>query len=331
MSSNNKCPPLTFTEFIPSAVSFTEPAKNEYSKTQKIGFVRYDHPKLGQTGLVLQTPSTVLERGGIPPLNETYCKTDEQRENMKFPLNEQNKKSLLMVNKLSELDNVVTTKFAPLFFKNKISKYQYTSIVREPNLCESDEEDDEETKNKKVKKNESRMKYFKAKFDVDFKTKAMKTLFYRKLSSEESAEVGKKREQIFIKTMTEASDFVKFGSNVKLIVSVNKLWVSTTPNDSGKYTYGVGLKILQIEVESSKPTNITNSFGQDAFLSEESDDDAPTKKLDTKEEEEEEGDAEDEYEEVEVAVTDKPVQEESSDSEEVVVQTSKKTVKRASR
>ena len=311
--SNNKVPPVKIADFDPLKISYTTPTKNEkYSKSQKNGFVRYAHPTAGEINAVVQTPDISLEQYGIPGLGE-FVKSDEDREYIKIPLNLNNPKTKMLHDKFTELDLATKNKHAPAMFGSKIDKHQYIPIVRDPFLQEIESDDDEETQVKKNEKNGKKLKYMKVKLDVDYTTKKVKTLIYRRLTKEEQEKTNKKREQVHVDTMTDVADLITFNSVVKIIVMINKMWVAISPNKAKKIEYGVGLKALQIEVEPTAGiSSIKNSFGSDAFVDEESDD-VQENKLD------EEDDAE--YEEVEVEVEDAEVSEES---EEKVIKTKSK-------
>jgi hypothetical protein len=315
-------PPTKIANFDAKKVSFTKPEKNEkYSKSQKMGFSRYDEGG----NVVFQTQNSKLCQYGITPLGE-YCATDADRDSLKTPYNLDNVNDKLLHDKLTEVDLMVKNKYAHEWFGAKYDNYRYYPIVRDPYLIDLDEIEDDAEREKAEKKNSEKLKYTKIKLDIDFNTKKIKTLIYRKLSKEEQEETGKKREQVPVETMTDVANIITFNSEIKMIVSMSKVWVSTSKNkDTGKYDYGVGLKLLQIEVTpSSSGSSIKNSFGTDAFLSEESDEDEQDNKLVSKTEGKGKEEEEEEYEEVEVEVE---VEESESESEEVVIKTKSKAKK----
>lgn len=272
---NSKIPPVSYKNLDPTRLSFTKLEKNERNKTQKVSFARYRHDN-GETSLIFQTPKIKLTQHGIPTLGEFY-KKDQDRQFIKLPYDTNQPEALELKTKLQEIDAMledVSTKGEIL--GRHADKYIYSSLVKTPQDHVLIDEDDDDYKDTKKRKPKEKYNYTKAKFDIDFNTKELNTVVYKTLGEVESREKGKKREQVDIKTMDQLANFVKFNSTVRLLIMVNKLWAATTADKSGKLSYGLGLKVIQIEVEPSEGKNsVKENFKEDSFIDDD-DDDIPT-------------------------------------------------------
>lgn len=268
-SSNGKIPPVNYKSVIAEDIHFTKLEKNDRNNAQKISFVRYRNPPYGDTSLVIQTPKIRLSQHGIPSLGKFY-KKDEDRQFIKLPYDPSQLDTLLFRDKLLEIDTMVQSRKQELIGKHA-DKFVYSSLVKTPQdttSIDDDDDDDDDKKKKPQKQQKDRFLYTKAKFDINFDTKQLNTTVYRTLTPEEAKEKGVKREKMGdIKTMEQLADFVKFNSTVRLLVMVNKLWAATAADKTGKYGYGLGLKIIQIEVEHSESKgSVKDSFKDDAFI-----------------------------------------------------------------
>jgi hypothetical protein len=101
-------------------------------------------------------------------------------------------------------------------------------------------------------------------------------MVFKKLGQEEAKERKVKREEVKgIQSITDLATHIPYNSTVKLIITANKLWATNAPDKNGRYSYGISLKVLQIEafIPENKSSFIKNSFSTDAFIDEEDDDD----------------------------------------------------------
>jgi hypothetical protein len=194
-----------------------------------------------KTKMNIQLPWIRHNSYGIP--NDKYLNTDELRMHIKLPVSKDS-----LNNEFTEFEKTVKSwdeyfgsdEFKTLVFENKKSKYEYTPILKTPQ--ENDEKPDE------VKPN-----YIKFKFDTnyindngkfimgDIKTEIYKT---------ETVDNKKTRERIEnIKKIDDLKNLIKFNSNIRLIVRLNKLW--TKSEQKGMFSYGIALKVHKLEFELS--------------------------------------------------------------------------------
>jgi hypothetical protein len=272
MSSQKKMPPVKFSKLNTSKISFSPLEKNERSKAQKISYPRYTDEKLGQVNLVFQSPEIKISQYGIPTLGE-YYKSDKDRSFIKLPLDSENKEVKQFIDKLMEIDQIAEAQKQQIIGKN-YAKFDYVKIVREPPPA-NDDDDDTSSKNKNGKPKVEKLRFCKVKIDTNYDTGHVKTMVFKKLSEEQAVERKVKREEVKgIQTITDLATHIPYNSTVKLIVTANKLWATNAPDKGGRYSYGISLKLLQVEVfvPENKSSMIKNSFSTDAFIDEEDDD-----------------------------------------------------------
>jgi hypothetical protein len=261
-----------------NAISATPLEENQMSKTQKIGYVRYNDPEVGETQTLIQTPLIQLTQYGIPSLGE-YYKDDKSRAFMKVPLDPKVKDSKIMDDKLTTLDEYFESdKTKAAILGKGYDIFDYTKIVREPVEDDDDDDDKPKKKGKDAKPKQPKLKYFKARFDTDFETGDVKTKVYKRIvTKDKNGKVLKvEREEQKVKTMTDVAELIRFMSYVRLIFSFNKTWASKTKDQKTKRkSYGVGLKILQIEYEpSSERTSTRANLTADSFVSDDEDEES---------------------------------------------------------
>jgi hypothetical protein len=142
-----------------------------------------------------------------------------------------------------------------IFGSDKVAEsYNYQEIVREP---ENDMEEDGAI---------FKPKYMKLKIDTDYNTGDVKT---RIMVKEES---GRKKLDD-IKTITDLTKYIRYKSNIRMVVTINKLY-ATRAKVGDKKKYGLTFKILQVECEA--PINKAAQYDMDAFVDDE-DNDEPKK------------------------------------------------------
>jgi hypothetical protein len=266
MSGYSSSKPMKYSKIEAAKLLLEPPQLTEYSKLQKMSFPRYGDNK---TLLTFQTPAITLEQYGVPSLGE-YIKEDEKREYIKIPFDPNNADAMVLQKVFEDIDKHVEANRQKLLGK-KCEKYVYSPLSRTPPLPEDDDEDDEDNgKNAKKKSapKKEKFKYFTAKFDKDRATGNIKTLVFLKLKNNPA----KKREQQQVKTMTDVANLIPYKSTVRTVIMVGKLWSSTGPDKTGKYSYGLGLKIKQIEVEQPDGSNNKSDFSVDAFIDDDEDD-----------------------------------------------------------
>ena len=265
-------PPIKFSKLNTSKISFSPLEKNERSKAQKISYPRYSDEKFGQVNLVFQSPEIKITQYGIPTLGE-YYKSDKDRSFIKLPLDSENKEVKQFIDKLMEIDQLAEAQKQHIIGKN-YAKFDYVKIVRAPPPT-NDDDDDTTSKSKNGKPKVEKLKFCKVKIDTVYETGQVKTMVFKKLGDEEAKERKVKREEVKgLETITDLTSHIPYNCTVKLIITANKLWATNAPDKTGRYSYGISLKVLQVEasIPENKSSMIKNSFSTDAFIDEEDDD-----------------------------------------------------------
>ena len=119
------------------------------SKAQKLAFPRYTHNRYGEMGVVLQTPFIHLTQYGIPSLGEYYA-DDAARDFIKVPFDPNVKESMVLMNKLEQLDELVDKKMKNDILGKSAKSFIYQPIVRLPQE-KFDDDDDDKPSNKEQK------------------------------------------------------------------------------------------------------------------------------------------------------------------------------------
>lgn len=253
-----------FDKFDQSRLSFTE--LNEGANKQKLAFVRYDHPSLGEgQQLLLQFPWQKIFTYGVPRLGE-YYKEDKDRDFLKFPIDLSNSEMKTLYDKLFAFqERMASDKFRKETFGSKWKKYKFIDVCRTP-LVDEDEDAPEKPP------------FIKLKLDTAWPDGEMKTKVYSSTQVEKTNSDGtvvrdsdgnpvmtRKRELLEVETVTDFANHVRYQSNVRIIARPVKLWAQDPKMPDPNF--GVTFKIFKVEVEptSSNGTSLSN-YLNDAFL-----------------------------------------------------------------
>ena len=273
---------------------------NERSKSQMIAYLRY-----GDGNVVFQTPEFELSQYGIPPLGE-YAKTDEQRTTLKLPLDQQ-EGCMSLEQMFMQIDKQLTKEEKKIFKEIQTQKpkwkFIYKPIVRTPQ--EQDEILDPKAKQTDKPKIE-KCNFWKAKLDINYDTKEIQTVVFVRNKNDPT----EKSKRVHVKTVTDLTEYVSWGSKVRMIVMANKLWADKTAKnqaDPNQRIYGISFKILSIETTPSEKTgSYKDALKNYAFIDvgdeekhDEDDKEADKVKEDNDEKEEDDDDEEEEDEEEE--------------------------------
>lgn len=195
---------------------------------------------------VFQTPEFTISQYGIPPLGD-FAKTDADRTTLKLPLDPEQEEctqleSLVFGLLDKHMEDPATQK--ELFKDPKLEKvrksFKYKSIVREPQESNT-LEDPKETSDKPKR---PKCKFWKARLDTDFETGRIITSVFVKDPSNPDAKPTLQK----VDSVTELEKYMPWGSKVRFIVMMNKLWAEKNPkNDSKNRMYGLSFKVLSIE------------------------------------------------------------------------------------
>lgn len=239
-------------------LSFTElDPKNERSKAQMISFGRYKYPNGKDTSLVIQSDPIKLTQYGIPKANEDYYKTDDERGFIKIPFDPSQESCKQLEKFFTGLDNYMETekdtvlgKFARL--------YTYSKSVKEPSS--GDELEQVSGANGEAAKKAERFKYCKIKFDMSYPDKNILTSIFVKNPDGTCKRVA-------VNSVAEVNEYINWGSTIRFIAVLNKLWAAKNKDDSGIRKFGVSFKFLQIEVTPNEKggASIRDDFTRYAF------------------------------------------------------------------
>jgi hypothetical protein len=219
--------------------------------------------------IILQTGTFQITDRGIPSLAKSDQKdaigpkTDEERMYLSFGLDSDQKTTQEIREKFDELDNIFGSKeMKKKLFGAEAEKYEYQALIREPNEREWKDKEG----NTRIKQD-----YVKAKFSVDFQTKALNVVLFEKM------EDRSKMTPFIPSTVTEIADRVRFHSNIRLLLSLSKLWATKSGFMGKKRLYGLGLKIYQIEHDVPKMGKAV--LGTKIGFIDNEDDDEPEEKV----------------------------------------------------
>ncbi len=260
MSNSKQCT-VKFNKVDTGRFIFTPLEDNKRVKAQKIGYIRYKHPKKGgEITPLIQTPSITLDYYGVPRLGD-YYKDDRSRSFIKIPLDTENSEEVKQFYELlKEMDEMMEERKLEFFDSEKTAnKYTYQPIVRSPQVAEDSDDEDNE---KEVKPD-----YMKAKIRINFETEEVETTVWRK--NEEGSD--EKRTRMEVTTIDEFAKYVRYKSTCRFTLMPSKIWAAKNQEKR----YGVTFKVMHAEVEPVTGSNMREVYENDAFL--DSDDEDETK------------------------------------------------------
>ena len=305
-TSNKKTPvkPLLCENFVCQQLKFSElEMDSERSKAQGIAFPNYGD---NNNKLIFQTPEFTITQYGIPQLGD-YYKDDKSRSFFKFPFDPSQPGCLELEKMFTEIDQYMVKNQSTIL--GRYSKlYKYKPIIKEPMVEEEIDDDvveEKKPKNSKTTEKKERFKYWRAKMDLSYPDCEVLTKVY--IKGEASP--------VTVRSATDMTKYVPWGSTVRCIVMMNKLWAEKTKKspDVKFREYGLVFKVMQVETTPrDNGGNVREAFSQYAFCdnsTEESDDEQEKDKQEKTdednneeaegEEEAEEGEGEEEAEDVE--------------------------------
>ena len=240
-------------EFDVSKVKFEEIDMKMKGQKQGIGYVRYVYPH-GKNNFVLQVDAINMTQYGIPKKEWVEGK----RTNFTIPFDPEQENC----NKLKEVVQQLDDKLQDKTVKDDIfgndpklvKKMKYSPIIKVPKETD-DDEDDNKVKFDKMKIN----------LDIDYNSGEINTKVYTKENNDSKAIARD------VKTMEDLEKYFTYGSQIRLILMVNKLWAAKS--DIGGYgrLYGAGFKVLQMEIIPRENTSVKQEFKTNAFDSDSED------------------------------------------------------------
>jgi|UniRef100_A0A6C0LYM0 hypothetical protein len=250
MAKNNT--PIRYDKLEINNVVITEPEDNEMVKAQKLSYPRYKNETgLGQ--LIIKTPMINIFSGGIPSLGE-YFKDDKSRaKNFKVPFDEKNIECKKFMDTINNLDKLMNTDKFRNDVMNGAKNLEYQPIIRIPLV---DEDDD----SKPV-----RPPCMKVYISLDYNTDKVQTQLFIKNDKGQ-------RELTKVDTLDDLAKFVRYKSNVRMIIMANKFYVMKNPDPkTKKKSYGMTFKVMQIEVEAQNNSAAGFDMTADNFGSDDED------------------------------------------------------------
>lgn len=242
--------------------SFTElEVNNERSKTHMIAY-----PRLNESTFVFQTPEFTITQYGIPQKGD-FVQTDAQRTTLKFPFDPHQPGCVELEKMFTDIDNYVKANHQKIFTVDKVknSKFAYTPIIREPIIDDTIEDPKNKKGNTKNQQPKEKFKFWKAKLDLSFEDGEIQTVIFKKNPNDPTVKPDKITS---VKTVTDLEQFLPWGSKVRMIVMMNKLWAEKTAKTKGAdRNFGLSFKILSIETTPrEKNSTIRESIENYAFL-----------------------------------------------------------------
>ncbi len=246
MSLNkNQNTTISFDEFEPSHLAFSELVDNKNSKNNSIGWPKYKHPRLGNDSkLKIQLPWMELFTYGIPRQGEHY-ETDQKRAFIKIPLDSTNPDMNNVITKMTKLDTLIAgdDMKKTLFPGKKPDNYVYIPSVKVP---VTDEEDD------KMRPPHMKIRLNNTWPDIKILTKVFTS------TTNENGET--KRVEVTVNTLDELTQYVRYKCNYKAIIEPTNMWADKKPKMGLKQLqYGIIWKLVMIEVKPSENMRTTNT------------------------------------------------------------------------
>jgi hypothetical protein len=319
-NSKKSVPPVKCANFDSSCLSFTDlDIDNERNKAQMISYPRYTHQKHGESSYIFQTDWIQLTQYGLPKKGSEpgdFYMNDTDRTFLKIPLDPEQESCQHLQDMLLKVDDYIETNKADIFKTFAASKkttgvkaaklFTYQPIVRKP----QDENEFGETIVDDKKK--EKFLYCKMQFNTSYPEKDITSMVFIR---DENDKTQKSNVPATVSSATDLENVgLVWGSKVRMIVMVNKLWAAKAKDNNGSRRFGVTMKILQMEViPREKSGSIKEQFTRYAFIDQD-DEDEEEDTMDVEEAEEEVVEAGAEDMEVEDDVED-DVEEEAEEDE----------------
>tara|TARA_B100000902_G_scaffold400004_2_gene474462 strand:- start:763 stop:1815 length:1053 start_codon:yes stop_codon:yes gene_type:complete len=312
-----------------SRVSITDLEDNDRIPSQKISYLRYNHPQKGEAQWDIQSCEILLDNYGIPDGDGPYYKTAKQRAFVKVPLNVNDqvtnetvderetrakkltnfKESLIAIDKYLDSEDMKIKLFGSA---KKAKAYSYQPIVRQSKNVAEDDSDDSDAEEKEVV---TRPDYMKGKIHLDYNTENVQVeIFQKNNDGSDSFQKDGSHTEISVTSLDDMRKHVAYMRKQRFVFHVSKLWASKQPaNGQDKKMYGATLKLRRVEVQERTQlvTTDDNDDGVEPFIDSDDEDDGEVKLVkefvtkdttneDSEEESEEENDESDESDEEEV-------------------------------
>ena len=268
------------------------------NKGQYMTFPRYQFGK-EKKPFVFKTKPIKFVQYGVKKIDGEFIKSDEQRDYMKIPFDENQPECVELFKMFETIDeyfkkNIVTI-LGPFGTVSKL--YSYQPIIRSPPPKTEDDG-----------KPDTRMKYAKIKFSTNFNTKELDTKVY----SLENNDL----EKYEVKNMSQLEKHLRWNGVCKFIITASKVWIGKSVDPTGKKRYGIAFKCPQMVVVERPPENSKEQFSEFAFEIETNDDSNNGEENNEKEQENEQQEGEEQEEEQQEEQQDEQEEEQKEEQEE---------------
>ena len=244
--------PFKFEEVINriNDITFIPPKKNEVVSNQLISI-----PKLDGKMLDIQLPLIKMTHGGFPQKGNSLYETFLQRANsISIPIQKDDE----IYNFLAKLQKVIEDNMDNLIPEDKKkTEIDLQDIIREY-----------ENQIKNVTEYSFRTRLALNIKDIKNEEYTIETAIWKK--------ENKSVTEIQVKNVEDVEKVIRYGSEIQLIIRLNKMYISTknegTKKDP-KYKMGVTFKIMAVQIKNSTNMNNVNYKNNYTFNNNDDDDD----------------------------------------------------------
>jgi hypothetical protein len=230
-------------------ITFIPPKKNDVVTNQLISI-----PKLDGKMLDIQLPFIKMTHGGFPQKGNSLYETFLQRANaISIPI----QKDDTIYNFLAQLQKAIEDIINDLVPEDMKGKIEFQDIIREY-----------ENVKKAVTEYSLRVRLALKIKDLKNEDYEIETAIWKK--------ENKSVKEVVVKTVEDVEKEIRYGSDVQLIIRLNKMYINTknegTKKDP-KYKMGVTFKIMAAQVKSGSTMNNVNYKNNYTFNNDDDDDD----------------------------------------------------------
>jgi len=255
----------------------------EHEKYGKSVEVMYDDPVKGKFPLMFQLDQVSLNNNhcGISSLHEKYCKTDEQRKHIKYPMDKKDPNGKKALKTFEQIDNALGSKeFKKIMFGKDHKKYNFLKCTK---IYNPKEKLDKAGKPKVIVPNiKCKFIWYKNQKDDDDDDKKKKSIkdvketlgTILKIRGEDPVDEDDK--PIKFATMTDVAEVIPWGSKIRCIAKLRSIWISEE-NKYGEFEYAPRIQLIRIDVIPGKKSNNASINFLKSEGNEDFDDDAPKK------------------------------------------------------
>ena len=219
---------------------------NCYNSNQGISFPNYDDKPF-----IFQTSAIKIFKFGMPLSKD---ENERSRFYLKLHLDKEQPACSDLEKMLTQIDHNISTnkdKYLGILQKNT----KYCPAIRIQNEEKYSFIDSEE---ERVEVDPVQHKYCKFKFHLNILNGENETSIFIK----ENDKICK----LELKTMQEVEKYLRYKSEFRAIVHMNKLWINKNKNDEGLREYGITMKLLSLEIKPFTRLRLHDIFQEYKFV-----------------------------------------------------------------